>query len=158
MQTKLNVRQENPRQDDVASLLLLSDAVAASLYPGQYRRPLDPQTLSAPHISVFVARIANLTAVGCCALFDDHDGTAELKRMIVDQRFRQQGVGRALLQAAEAAAMSKGIRLIQMEVGIRNTDGQKLYRSAGYRERGPFGTYKPSPISLFFEKAIGEKS
>lgn len=78
--------------------------------------------------------------------------------MIVDQRFRQQGVGRALLQAAEAAAMSKGIRLIQMEVGIRNTDGQKLYRSAGYRERGPFGTYKPSPISLFFEKAIGEKS
>lgn len=152
----LTVREESPRQDDVASLLLLSDAVAASLYPGEYRRPLNPEALSAPHISVFVARTGDLSAAGCCALFDDHDGTAELKRMIVDQRVRQRGVGRALLQAVEAAALSKGIRLIKMEVGIRNTDGQSLYRWAGYKERGPFGAYRPSPISLFFEKAIGE--
>jgi putative acetyltransferase len=42
-----------------------------------------------------------------------------------------------------------------MEVGIRNTEGQALYRKAGYGERAPFGSYRPSPISLFFEKIIG---
>lgn len=58
----------------------------------------------------------------------------------------------------EAVAVARKIRLIQMEVGTRNTDGQSLYRKAGYRECGPFGSYKASPISLFFEKAIGETS
>lgn len=154
----LSVKVESPRQGDVEALLQLSDAVAASLYPGEYRRPLNPDTLSAPHISLFVARTDDLAAAGCCALFDGDDGTAELKRMIVDQRLRQRGVGKALLQAVEVAASSNGIHLILMEVGTRNTDGQNLYRSAGYRERGPFGSYKPSPISLFFEKAIGTKS
>ncbi|MEX2743420.1 GNAT family N-acetyltransferase [Rhizobium mongolense] len=131
----LSVREESPRQDDVASLLLLSDTVAASLYPGEYRRPLNPETLSAPHISVFVARTGDLSAAGCCALFDDHDGTAELKRMIVDQRFRQRGVGRALLQAVEAAALSKEFALSKWKSvsGIRMDKPVSLGRRQGAR-------------------------
>lgn len=77
--------------------------------------------------------------------------------MIVHQRFRGQGVGKALVHAAEAVALSKGIHRILMEVGTKNTDGQRLYRRMEYQERGPFGSYKPLPISLFFEKTIGEK-
>ena len=150
----ISVKVESPKQGDVETLLKLSDTVAAALYPGAYRRPLNPETLSAPNISLFVARNDGLVAAGCCAVFDHFDGTAELKRMIVDPAFRQQGVGRALLSAAEAAAIDKGIHLILMEVGIRNTDGQNLYRRAGFRQRGPFGSYRASPISLFFEKPI----
>ena len=150
----LTIREESPQQDEVASLLRQSDAVAAVLYPNEYRRPLNPETLAAPGISVFVARTDDLTAVGCCALFDLGDGAGELKRMIVDQNFRQHGVGTALLQAVEAAAPNKGIHVIRMEVGIRNIDGQALYRRAGYKERGAFGSYKPTPISLFFEKSL----
>jgi putative acetyltransferase len=153
----ISVQRENPRQADIASLLQLSDAVAASLYPDAYRRPLNPETLVVPGISVFVARSDDGIAMGCCVLFDGDEGTAELKRMIVDPQFRQRGVGQSLLQAVEAAAVARDIRLIQMEVGTRNTDGQSLYRKAGYRERGPFGSYKASPISLFFEKALGER-
>lgn len=153
----ISVQEENPRQAEIAALLRLSDAVAASLYPNAYRRPLDPETLAVPGISVFVARTDERIAMGCCALIDGHDGTAELKRMIVNLGFRQHGVGRSLLRAVEAAAVTRKIRLIQMEVGIRNTDGQSLYRRAGYRERGPFGSYEASPISLFFEKSIGER-
>jgi putative acetyltransferase len=150
----ITVREESPRQAEVARLLQQSDALAASLYPGEYRRPLNPETLDAPGISLFVARADDQTAAGCCALFDAGDGTAELKRMIVDPGRRRLGVGKALLQAMEAAAATGGIHLIRMEVGVRNTDGQALYRRMGYRERGPFGPYKPSPISLFFEKAV----
>jgi putative acetyltransferase len=150
----LTVQEESSRQQDVAALLRQSDAVAASLYPNAYRRPLNPETLAMPGISVFVARTEDGAAAGCCALFDLGDGSAELKRMIVDDRFRRRGVGQALLQAVETAAPRKGINRVLMEVGIRNTDGQALYRRAGFRERGPFGTYDASPISLFFEKTL----
>jgi putative acetyltransferase len=150
----LTVQEESALQDEVASLLRQSDDLAARLYPNEYRRPLNPQTLSAPGIWLLVARNADLAAVGCCALFDSGDGSAELKRMIVDTRFRQRGAGFALLQAAEAMAVAKGMDRIRMEVGIRNTDGQALYRRAGYEERGPFGSYRLSPISLFFEKSL----
>jgi putative acetyltransferase len=150
----LTVRKESPRQDDVGSLLRQSDAFAAMLYPREYRRPLSPEALAAPGIHVFVARTGDLVAAGCCAVFDADDGTAELKRMIVDERFRNRGVGMALLQAVDAAAVAKGMHLIRMEVGIRNTAGQRLYRRAGYTDCGPFGSYKHSPISLFLEKAL----
>lgn len=66
--------------------------------------------------------------MGCCALIERGDGTAELKRMIVDEQARHQGVGMALLQAVEVVASILGIHLIQMEVGVRNTDGQTLSR------------------------------
>lgn len=152
---ELSVNIEDARQTEIAALLRLSDQVAEALYPGAYRRPLNPQTLSAPHISLFVARTRDRIAAGCCALFDNGDGTAEVKRMIVDPHFRRHGVGRALLQAVEAVAASRGTDRILMEVGTRNTDGHALYARAGYTERGPFGAYPPSPISLFFEKVIG---
>jgi putative acetyltransferase len=29
-----------------------------------------------------------------------------------------------------------------------------LYRSHGYREIGPFGSYGPDPLSLFMEKRL----
>jgi putative acetyltransferase len=48
--------------------------------------------------------------------------------MIVDEQARHQGVGMALLQAVEVVASILGIHLIQMEVGVRNTDGQTLSR------------------------------
>lgn len=151
---ELSVNIEEAQQREIEALLQLSDQVAEALYPGAYRRPLNPQTLSAPHISIFVARTGDRLAAGCCALFDNGDGTGELKRMIVDPRFRQRGVGQALLQAVEATAWLRGMDRILMEVGTRNTDGHALYARAGYSERGPFGSYRPSPISLFFEKMI----
>jgi putative acetyltransferase len=149
----LLVQEETPRQPEVARLLQQSDALAALLYPGEYRRPLNPETLVGPGIQVFVAR-KDSAAVGCCALFKYGEAKAELKRMIVDEDFRHQGVATALLQAVEKAAGETGIKQILLEVGIRNTSGYALYVRSGYKERGPFGSYKPSPISRFLEKSL----
>ena len=148
------VREESPLQAEVAALLRESDAVAALLYPGEYRRPLNLGTLSAPGIRLFVARGEDGAAAGCCALFEGGDGTAELKRMIVGAAHRGRGAGAALLRGVEEAAPRLGLRLIRLEVGIRNIGAQGLYRRMGYRDRGPFAPYEASPLSLFLEKAL----
>ncbi len=56
---------------------------------------------------------------------------------------------------AEAAAVRSGLQLVQMEVGARSIGAHALYRGAGYRDRGPFGTHSLSPFSrLLTEEAV----
>ena len=155
--TALVVGVEARQQPEVLDLLRQSDAFSASLYPAEGRRPLGVEALGAPGVHFLVARLDGV-AVGCCALIEASDGTGELKRMVVDEGARRQGVGRALLGAAEAIALRNRVRLIRMEVGARSTGAHQLYRQAGYRDRGPFGTHRPSPHSIFLEKRIGPEA
>lgn len=152
----LTVQQEAPRQPAVAALLQQSDALAARLYPGEPRRVLTPEALDRPGISVLVVRDEAGAALGCCALLEPGDGTAELKRMIVGEAHRGRGAGVALVRAAEALAAERGVRVLRLEVGVRNTDGQALHRRAGFVPCGPFPPYRAMPISLFMEKATTE--
>lgn len=149
----VTVAVESPRQPEVAALLRISDAIAAELYPGEPRRALNPETLDAPGIHLLVARAAG-RALGCCALFESADGTAELKRMVVDPAHQGQGIGLTLLSGAEALARGQGVALLRLEVGIRNVAGEALYRRAGFRDCAPFGAYRASPISRFLEKPL----
>jgi len=152
--TGLTVGVETPWQTEVLGLLRQSDAHSALLYPVEGRKPLGTEALSAPGVHVLVARLGGV-AVGCCALIEQGDDTGELKRMIVDEEARQRGIGRALLTAVDAAAVRIGLHLIRMEVGARSTGAHALYRKGGYRDRGPFGTHRLSPHSIFLEKQVG---
>lgn len=150
----LTVGIEAPQQAEVLDLLRQSDTYSALLYPVEGRKPLGTEALSAPGVHFLVARLGGV-AVGCCALIEQGSGVGELKRMIVGEDARQQGIGRALLAAVEAVAVGTGLHLIQMEVGARSIGAHALYRGAGYRDRGPFGTHRLSPHSIFLEKQVG---
>lgn len=149
----LTIQTETPLQDAVIALLEKSDAYMATLYPAESNHLLDPQTLAAAHIDFFVARW-NGAAIGCAALVTDGKGQGELKRMFVDDAARGRGAGRALLAKIEEAARTKGIRVLQLETGGEQPEALGLYRAAGFAERGPFGSYKPDPLSLFMEKQL----
>ena len=149
----LTVAVEAPRQPAVAALLRLSDEIAAALYPGEPRRALNPETLDAPGIHLLVARWDG-AAVGCCAVLEAPDGTAELKRMVVEPAHRGRGVGQALLRAAEGLARGRGLAVMRLEVGIRNAAGEAWYRREGYRDGPPFGGYRATPISRFLAKSL----
>lgn len=140
-------------QPDIDRLLALSDAVAARLYPGEYRRPLTGAALARGDVSVLVARLEG-KAVGCLALFDHSDGTVELKRMIIDPDHAGQGFGRALVRTALDVCLRRGARAVLLEVGIHNVEARKLYETMGFRDRGPFGNYQQTPIATFMEYAL----
>ncbi|HVJ40294.1 MAG TPA: GNAT family N-acetyltransferase [Dongiaceae bacterium] len=149
----LTISPETPQQPDVATLFALSEAYAAALYPPEDRHMVDADFLEAPHIRFLVARWQG-KAVGCGALVIGAGGFAELKRVVVDPEVRGRGIGRALMQALEAVARAEGIRVIQLETGPDSAPALRLYRACGYRERGPFGAYRPSPFSLFMEREL----
>ncbi|OCP01108.1 MULTISPECIES: GNAT family N-acetyltransferase [unclassified Ensifer] len=149
----VTIALEPPRQSAVVRLLELSDAYAASLYPAESNHMVDLSSLEQPAVSFFVAR-RDGDVVGCCALVEAGDGTAEIKRMFVDPEARGLRVGKLLLEALEAQAEQVGFQAIRLETGIHQPEAINLYKTAGYVERPPFGDYRPDPLSLFMEKPV----
>ncbi|WP_075289213.1 GNAT family N-acetyltransferase [Pararhizobium arenae] len=153
-QVTVTIEKERPRQPEIIDLLHQSDLYAQSLYPAESNHLVDIETLEKPDVSFFVAR-HNGAIVGCCALVDAKDRTGEIKRMFVDPRARGLKIGRRLLEHIEAHGRDLGMKAIRLETGIRQPEAIGLYRSAGYRDIGPFGSYQPDPLSLFMEKPLG---
>jgi putative acetyltransferase len=50
--------------------------------------------------------------------------------------------------------VEEGADTIRLETGPRKREAIRLYRRHGYRDRGPFGSYKPGPHSVFLEKYL----
>ncbi|MBX4867930.1 GNAT family N-acetyltransferase [Rhizobium bangladeshense] len=150
----VTIAQEPPRQEGVIRLLDLSDAYAGSLYPAESNHLVDLSSLEKPSVSFFVARNEG-AIVGCCALVEAGDGTAEIKRMFVEQQARGLRIASGLMIALEAIAREKRLTAIRLETGIYQPEAIALYRKYGYREIEAFGTYLPDPLSLFMEKQLG---
>ncbi len=73
--------------------------------------------------------------IGACRVLDDGD-RARFGRLVVARERRREGVGSALLAAAEQWARSQGATVIVLAA---QTDAQSLYEQAGYATRGaPF--------------------
>jgi putative acetyltransferase len=151
--TDIQIAEERPDQPEAAELLRQSDVFVASLYPPEHRHMIDMPGLLAGNVRFFVARRGG-TALGCMALVRSGPDRGELKRCFVTDAARGQGVGFALLRAAEAAAREQGMRLIQLETGNLNQAALRLYRGNGFHERGPFGAYPDDGVSVFMEKTL----
>lgn len=91
---------------------------------------------------VLVAEIDH-RVVGFIALFarvapeePDEDQTpyAYLSDLVVLPRYRRRGIGRALLERAEALVRSSGARALRVGVLARNESVANLYRAAGFRD------------------------
>ena len=64
--------------------------------------------------------------------FESRDGIAEVVTLVVTQRHRGAGVGRALLRAAEQLATVRGIDVVRIAVMAGNTRAADFYASQGY--------------------------
>ena len=149
----IEIAVEDPAQAEVAPLLQASDAYMASLYPAESNHLLDVASLRQPQVTFLVARVDG-KALGCGAVVDSGQGWAEDKRMFVSPAARGVKLGRRLLDELEAIAVRRGVRALRLEMGGRQPEALGLYRSAGFVEIGPFGTYAADPLSVFMEKTL----
>ena len=69
--------------------------------------------------------------------------TAEIGIAVLEEA-RDAGIGTAMMAAAEAWAVERGIRAIILDMSVRNTAAQRFYERLGYATNG-----------LYLRKAIG---
>jgi putative acetyltransferase len=152
MSVEVRIAAERPMRADVAALLRASRSMMAGLYPPESCHGLDLAAYEDPEVTLFVAR-ENGVALACGAFQLHGDGTAEIKSMFVAPQARGHGIGRKVLEAIEAAVRGR-VNALRLETGVKQLPAIRLYEAAGFRRRGPFGSYRDDPLSVFMEKAI----
>ena len=126
------------------------NAHALSLYP-------DPDSYHwrfSHEEGVFVVAYVDGEPAGCGGVRDFGDGTAELKRVYVDPRFRGQGIGRALVEHLEAYAVSAGATRLLLETGKLLEPAVRLYERCGFQEIPRYGEHEHSTGSYCMGKDI----
>jgi ribosomal protein S18 acetylase RimI-like enzyme len=61
-------------------------------------------------------------------------GTAQVNELVVDDHYRGQGIGQALMQAAEQEARRRGMDELEVGTEKENLAAQKFYRKYGFDE------------------------
>jgi GNAT superfamily N-acetyltransferase len=80
----------------------------------------------------------------------------DVAKMLVHRRARRQGLGAALLSAAEQAAAAAGKTLLVLDT-VTDSDGYRLYSRQGWRLCGEIPNYalwpdgRPCPTSVFYK-------
>lgn len=144
---------------DLRDFAALLDAYVASLgvdlaYQGwPAERAALPGPYAPPHGAALLARDAAGTPLGCVALRPLGEGIAEMKRLYLTPAARNRGLGRALAEAAIAAARAAGHRELRLDTLGEMVEAQRLYRALGFTECEPCGTAIEG--TLFFRKELG---
>jgi putative acetyltransferase len=149
----VEIRIASPRSPAGHALIEASQSALESVYASHEIFSASAEELAAPNAQFLVAWMDG-TPVGCVALVDKLR-YGELKRLFVDASARGTGLGRRLVEEAEALARDIGLRVLRLETGPELVPAVRIYRTLGYQERAPFGDYAESPCSLFMEKRLG---
>jgi GNAT superfamily N-acetyltransferase len=81
---------------------------------------------------------------------------ADVAKMLVHRRGRRQGVGAALLAAAEQGALQRGKTLLVLDT-VTGSDGERLYAANGWQRCGEIPDYalwpdgRPCPTTVFYK-------
>jgi GNAT superfamily N-acetyltransferase len=89
-------------------------------------------------------------AEGCVAVRLLDAETAEMKRLYVRAAHRGRGLGRALAEAAIAAARAAGCRRIVLDTLPKMREAQELYQTLGFQRTGTYLPV-PTPGAICFE-------
>jgi ribosomal protein S18 acetylase RimI-like enzyme len=139
--------------EDVPMLL---DIEAASFDDDRISRRQYRHLISRGNASVRLAVAPDGEIVGSVVvLFSRSTATARIYSVAVAPARRGQGVGRALVEAAEAAAWANERAWLRSEIRRDNEASIRLFEAMGYRRFGEYADYYSDHMeALRYEKAI----
>lgn len=149
----ISIGFERADQADIIALIDELDAYQKPLYPPESHHGIDIAALTCDNVLFAVARTERGEAAACGAIVLKPE-FGEIKRMFTADRFRGQGIARALLSFLEHEARARGCRHSMLETGNRQHEAIALYERSGYVFRAPFGDYVEDPNSVFLEKVL----
>ena len=122
------------------------------LSPPEQVFALDLSKLRAPQITFWTVWEGE-HLLGCGALKELSPSHGEIKSMRTTAVARGRGAGRAVLSEIISVARQRGYTKLSLETGTHPAfePAHSLYRSQGFTQSGPFGSYRPNPHSVFME-------
>ena len=129
------------------------------LSPPEQVFALDASRLRTPGV-VFWTAWRDGTLLGCAALKELSLTQGEVKSMRTPASLRRHGAGRALLNHIVQVSRERGYHELFLETGRHPAfvPAQTLYRSVGFRECGPFGSYKENGNSVFMSLQLNDSA
>ncbi len=150
-----NIEALDPTDPEVQALIAASDAFYVDLYPAESNHLESGDDLRRSNVIFIGCRVdGRLAATGAAKIMHDDGTYAEIKRVFVHEAYRGRGLSRLVMANLEHELQGCGILLFRLETGIRQPEAISLYDGLGYVERGPFGIYRPDPLSIFMEKRL----
>lgn len=122
--------------------------------PGQVFA-FDASKLRAPGVTFWTAW-NDQSLMGCAALKEISATEGEIKSMRTPNAMRRSGAGRALLDHIIEVGRARAYRVLYLETGSSPAflPAQTLYRAAGFRACGPFGSYRENGNSVFMSLSL----
>jgi putative acetyltransferase len=114
---------------------------------------LEPAALAADGVAFLTARTEQGALLGCGALKQLPDGTAELKSMRTATAARGRGIAATVLAELLALASRRGIEVVRLETGSEDffAPARRLYARHGFVACPPFADYTDDPNSVYLE-------
>jgi len=146
----MQIELDDISRPEVIALLLEHLRNMHELSPPEQVFAFDASKLRAPDVSFWTAWKDGVL-LGCAALKELSRSQGEVKSMRTPARLRRHGAGRALLNHVLRVSRERGYQELFLETGRHPAfaPAQALYRSAGFRECGPFSSYEENGNSVF---------
>jgi ribosomal protein S18 acetylase RimI-like enzyme len=109
-------------------------------------------TYAAPNGRTLMA-VSDGVVCGTVAFRRLDDGSCEMKRLTVSDRFKGRGIGRRLCEAVISAARDEGFALMRLDTLSLMKEAQSMYESHGFRRCAPHHEYPAElmPYLVFME-------
>lgn len=124
-----------PRNEDYARMSDLAGQLGYAATAGDIAKRLAGMRPSSEH-AVFVAQLTGGEIAGWIGVFVyrgvELNARAEVSGLVVDERYRSQGVGLRLLERAEQWAREKGCNEIGLRSNVIREMAHKFYERNGY--------------------------
>ena len=143
-------------QGEVALDLLREAAIdVRPLYLGEasISLPLPANPTLGPR-DIYIAAWIDDVPVGCGAIRELDQSTAEIQRMYVHREYRRRQLGRTILVYLENEARRLGYSRLVLETGDRQVPAMALYQASGFRRIPPFGRHVDDPTSVCYERQL----
>jgi GNAT superfamily N-acetyltransferase len=103
---------------------------------------LEGQALQAMFVAESTSIAGWMHVIGVRRL--DSEGCAEVLSLVVDEQHRRRGVGRALIDSAEAWARTVGFKRLRLRSGHHRVDAHAFYAALGFDVTRPGHTFQRS--------------
>ena len=151
----MEIREDDPRRDQAASLLRehLEDMGVDS--PPESIHALDMEALCSPEVTFWTASEGS-ELLGCGALLELDRQHGEIKSMRTAKDHLRKGIASKVLHHMIMEAERRSYTRLSLETGSMEAfaPGRALYSSFGFAFCEPFANYAPDPNSVFMTRAL----